>query len=267
MYYKEIQTSDLINIITKKDNLFCGKYTIDPYQYCEFSCNYCDSSQSDIIKVKTNAVDILENEIENLEKGRIIIGSVHDPYQEAEKKYQLTRKLLSVINEFNFPCHILTKSPLVIRDIDILKNLKDCIVTISISSLKESVNSIFESNVSPPLQRLEVIKALSENEITSGLAIIPILPYIVDDELKKIVKCASEYDALYVLHKSLELKGDQRDIFLKLIDKFYPNLFSNYKQLYGQSYLPDHDYVNNIKSKLKAICKIYGLESSLKNFC
>ncbi len=267
MDYKEVRVSELVTRITKKDTLFCGNFTIDPYQYCEFSCKYCDSSFSDTIKIKTNAGEILRDEIEKLEPGRIIIGSVHDPYQEAEKKYKLTRKLLSIIHEFDFPCHILTKSPLILRDLDILKSMKDCIVTISISSLKESVYSIFEPSVSLPLQRLNTIKTLSENGIISGLAIIPILPYIVDDELEKIVKCARNYNALYVLNKSLELKGDQRGIFLSLIDKFNSNLLSKYQKLYGESYLPDHSYTLKIKNKINEICKSYGLESSLERFC
>ena len=267
MDYKEVRISELVTRITKKDTLFCGDFTIDPYQYCEFSCNYCDSSFSDSIKIKTNAAEIFRNEIENQQMGRIIIGSVHDPYQEAEKKYKLTRKLLSIIQEFNFPCHILTKSPLVLRDLDILKNLKDCIVTISISSLKESVYSIFEPNVSVPLQRLNAIKTLSQYGIISGLAVIPILPYIVDDELEKIVKCARNHNALYVLCKTLELKGDQRDIFLSLIDKINSNLLSKYKKLYGESYLPDSSYALKIKNKIEELCKSYGLESSLEKFC
>ncbi|MBN2602801.1 MAG: radical SAM protein, partial [Candidatus Thermoplasmatota archaeon] len=254
MDYKEIRVSELITRITKKDTLFCGDFTIDPYQYCEFSCNYCDSSFSDSIKIKTNAAEILRNELENLEMGRIIVGSVHDPYQDAEKKYQLARKLLSVILEFDFPCHILTKSPLVLRDLDILKDLKDCIVTISVCSLKESVYSIFEPNVSLPLQRLNVIKTLSENGIVSGLAIIPVLPYFVDDELEKIIKCARNYNALYVLSRSLELKGDQRDVFLKLIDKINSNLLSKYQKLYWENYLPDHNYTLKIKNKIDEIC-------------
>ena len=267
MDYKEIQVSKLVTKITKKDTLFCGNYTVDPYQYCEFSCNYCDSSQSDVVNIKTNAVEILKEEIEKLQKGRIIIGSVHDPYQEAEKKYRLTRKLLSVIQEFNFPCHILTKSPLVLRDLDILTSLKDCIVTISISSLKKSVCSIFEPNISPPLQRLNAINTLSENNIISGLAIIPILPYISDNEFEKIIKYANDSNALYVLHKSLELKGDQKNIFLALINKFNSDLVSKYQKLYGESYLPDQNYLNRIKGKIDTICENIGMENSLERLC
>jgi DNA repair photolyase len=267
MDYKEVRVSELVTRITRKDTLFCGNFTIDPYQYCEFLCKYCDSSFSDNIKIKTNAAEIFRNEIEKLEMGRIIIGSVHDPYQEAEKKYKLTRKLLSIIQEFDFPCHILTKSPLILRDIDILKSMKDCIVTISISSLKESVYSIFEPSVSLPFQRLDTIKTLSEKGIISGLAIIPILPYIVDDELEKIVKCARNYNALYVISKSLELKGDQRDIFLSFVDKINSDLLSKYQKLYGESYLPDPNYTLKIKNKIDKLCKSCSLESSLRKFC
>ena len=94
MIYKTIRCSSLLNKITKRDALFLGDYTIDPYQNCEFGCKYCDSSNTSTIYIKTNAPEVLERELKNVTKGRIIIGSVHDPYQNIEKDYKITRKIL-----------------------------------------------------------------------------------------------------------------------------------------------------------------------------
>ena len=123
MNYKTIQCSFLLNKITRKDKLFNGEYTIDPYQNCEFRCKYCDSTQNDTIYIKDQIVNLLKNELKKTKKGRIIIGSTVDPYQETEKKYKNTRKTLEIIKQNNFPCHILTKSKLVLRDIDLLSSM------------------------------------------------------------------------------------------------------------------------------------------------
>ena len=97
MEYKYAKYNTLLNKITNKDNLFVGNYTIDPYQNCEFGCRYCDSTFDNIIYIKSDSLQLLEKEIKKIEKGMIIVGSVVDPYQEAEKKHKITRKLLKII--------------------------------------------------------------------------------------------------------------------------------------------------------------------------
>ena len=91
MQYKQIKVDFLLNKVTKKDNLFLGDYTIDPYQNCEFGCRYCDSSFDKTIYVKHNADKILEKELETVEKGRIIVGSVHDPYQKIDEDFHIAK--------------------------------------------------------------------------------------------------------------------------------------------------------------------------------
>ena len=132
MIYKYINYDKIINKITKKDRLFQGDYIIDPYQNCEFGCKYCDSTFEKIIYIKNNFLNKVENEIKDLSKGMIIIGSVVDPYQNIEKNLKMTRNLLKIIKRHHFKAHILTKSTLILRDIDILSQIKNTIVTISI---------------------------------------------------------------------------------------------------------------------------------------
>ena len=145
MQYKYIQVSKLLNKITTKDRLFSGDYTLDPYKNCEFGCKYCDSAYEDTIYVKTNAIELFEKDIKNLDKGTIIIGSVHDPYQKIERDTKITREILKIIEKNKLSCHILTKSDLVLRDLDILADIDDCRVTISIISLDKNITNIFHS--------------------------------------------------------------------------------------------------------------------------
>jgi len=263
MNYKPIQCSFLLNRITTKDKLFNGDYTLDPYQNCGFGCRYCDSTYDETIYIKTNAAQILKKELETTEKGTIIVGSVADPYQKAEERYNITRNLLEIIEQYDFPCHILTKSNLVLRDIDLLSKMSDCKVTISITTLDQTISDIFEKNVPLPLERLKTIEKLSEIGINAGLAVIPILPFIAEEEIENIVKSAKKYKAHHILHKHLELKGDQKGIFMKILEEFYPNLVEKYEELYKDSYMPDDNYISKINNKLEKLCIKYKLKNRI----
>ena len=261
MKYKYAKYNSLINKITNKDLLFIGDYTLDPYQNCEFGCKYCDSALEKTTYIKINADKLLEKEIAKIKKGSIIVGSVNDPYQRIEKECKITRCLLRIIKEHDFPCHILTKSDLILRDIDILSKFSKCLVTISITLLDERKYKLFEENVPSPKKRLKVVEKLSESDIKVGLAIMPILPFIVEDELEEIVKAAKKYKADYILYKHLELKGDQKTVFLKEIGKINPSLLDKYKKLYKDNYIPNQGYILNIGDILEQYCVKYNLRN------
>ena len=263
MLYKQIKVDFLLNKITNKDKLFAGDYTIDPYQNCEFGCLYCDSSFDKTIFIKTNAAEILKKELETAKKGTIIVGSVHDPYQRAEEELEMTRDLLKTIKKHDFSCHVLTKSDLVIRDVDILSEIDNCIVTISTASLKDSISKIFEKNVPLPKVRLETIEKLTKNGIGSGLAVLPVFPYIVEKELDDIVSSAKNHNAKYLLHKHLELKGDQKPCFINILKNFYPDFVSKYEKLYENSYMPDDEYISRINGLIKESCKNHNIKNEI----
>lgn len=262
MDYKIINCDSVLKKIIKKDSLFHGNYCADPYQNCEFGCHYCDSSLEKTIYVNANVIDILKKELMQISKGRIIIGSVHDPYQNIEKKYKLTRTILETLKDFSFPCHILTKSPLILRDTDLLSQL-ECMITISISSLDDQVVRIFEPNVPSPNNRLQTVQSLRDQEINAGVALIPIFPYIVDTELESIVKAAHSVDAQYLLHKHLELKGDQEQLFRNLIEIHYPHLLPKYDTLYDNDFNPRKEYIQELNNFLSEYCKRYNISDRI----
>lgn len=264
MQYKQILCDSLTNEITAKDNLFIGDYTIDPYQYCEFGCRYCDSTVNDIIYIKANAVEVLENELEQRKKGRIIVGSVHDPYQNAEEKYKITRELLEVIERYDFSCHILTKSPLVLRDKDIISRMESSLVTVSIVSLDKQISKLFEKHVPLPKKRLQAMKALSENDIRTGLAVMPILPFIVENKFEELVESARDHNAQYVIHKHLELKGDQKTKYMNTIQENFPKLMEKYDELYEDSYMPNAAYISDINKSMEQWCKKYKIKKRIE---
>lgn len=264
MNYKTVKQDFLLNKITSKDTLFAGDYTIDPYQNCEFSCLYCDSSFDKTIYIKSNVKEILNKELSKNKKSNIIVGSVHDPYQKAEEKHMLTRDVLKVIQKHGFSCNILTKSDLVLRDLDILSKIKNCVVTISLTSFENDVVNIFEKNVTSPFNRIKVVKKLNKSGVKSGVAIMPVLPFIVDKKnLEEIIKNSKENNAVFVIHKHLELKGDQKNIYFKIIKKFYPEFLNKYEELYNESYMPQQSYINNLDKKIKVLCRKYDIVNKI----
>ncbi len=263
MKYKHIKTKMLLNKVLKKDTLFWGDYTVDPYQNCEFGCKYCDSSFDETIYIKSNAADILNLELETIKKGRIIVGSVHDPYQKVEVEQKITRQMLEIIKDHGFSCHILTKSNLVLRDIDIISKMPNFLVTFSIISLKESIYNLFEKNVCDTNIRLQTIEKLNDSGIKSGIALIPILPFIVEEELDDIIKSSKYHKAKYLLHKHLELKGDQKTCFFDFIKKIDTDLPKKYDELYNDSIMPNEDYLININKTISDLCKEYRIKNKI----
>ncbi|RLF33954.1 MAG: hypothetical protein DRN16_00835 [Thermoplasmata archaeon] len=263
MQYKHIQVNSLLNKIQTNDILFSGNYTLDPYKNCEFECLYCDSSFEKTIYIKQNAPEILEKELEKVEKGKIIVGSVHDPYQKVEKQTGLTRKLLKIIVKHGFDCHILTKSDLILRDIDVLSNIKNCKVTVSLISLNQNISQVFEKNIPSSEIRMTLVEKLNKHTIETGVALIPMLPFIVEKELEEIIKQAKKHKACYFLSKPLELKGDLKNIFINILKKYYPNHVKRYIELYRDSYKPDEEYVKNINNKIMFFCKKYKIKNQV----
>ena len=263
MDIKQITVSSLINKITGKDSLFQGSYTIDPYQNCSYGCVYCDSTYDNTIYVKQNAIDILKNEIKTISKKRIIIGSVHDPYQECEKKYQLTRSIISFLTDYDYPIHILTKSSLILRDIDILTKNKQVLVTFSFISPDPQIVSTIEKNFPPIETRFKALQELVKNNITAGTALIPILPGLIENDLENIIKMAKSFHSTYFLSKHLFLKGDQKNIYFDFLLNNYPNLIDLYRELFSESIYPPMSYQNKINKKIKKICGRFHLPTSI----
>jgi DNA repair photolyase len=262
MEYKLINCDSVVKKITRKDALFHGNYCLDPYQNCEFGCLYCDSSFEKIIYAKGNVVDVLKREIAQIDHGWIIIGSVNDPYQNAEKTYQLTKSILETLAQYTFPCHILTKSPLILRDIDLLLQLQ-CMVTVSFTSLDDRVLRVFEPGAPSPKDRLKAVEKLRDNGIHTGVAMIPMIPYIIEDEIEKIVQAANDVHAQYLLHKHLELKGDQEVLFKNMLETHYPHLLPKYDVLYKDDFNPRKQYVQELNKMLELYCNKYKIPDKI----
>ncbi|NCT54946.1 radical SAM protein [Candidatus Falkowbacteria bacterium] len=171
-------------------------YCINPYIGCLHKCVYCyacfmkrftnhPEDWGEFLDVKVNAADILNGELvkKSKRKGSIFLGSVTDVYQPAEKKFQITRKILEVLAKYDFPVSILTKSELVVRDINLLKKISDCEVGLTITSLNDKISNIFEPGASIPAKRLDALAILKSSGLKTYAFVGPILPGLTDLKL------------------------------------------------------------------------------------
>lgn len=184
-------------------------YNMNLYRGCSHGCIYCDSRSNcyridnfDIVKGKENALQILEQELyKKREKGVVGIGAMSDTYNPLEKEYELTRGALRLLLKYGFGVSIDTKSDLILRDIDLLKEINsknDVIVKFTITTPKDELAKIIEPRVCVSYRRLQAIKTLSDNGIFAGVMLNPVLPFITDKEedIKELVRLASENENL-----------------------------------------------------------------------
>lgn len=264
MNIKEIKVDYLLKQITKKDSLFKGEYTLDPYQNCAFGCTYCDSTLDDTIYIKNNALEVLDTELQLYPTGRIILGSVHDPYQPVEQGFHLTHHILQRISLTDFSVHILTKSPTVLKDRLILKKLHHPIVTFSILCLDEQIYKTFEPNAPHPKNRFKALKTLSDNNITTGIALIPLLPFFSETLIDEVITEAKRNHATYVIYKPLFLQGKQKQVFLDHLKNKKPGLYDQYKQIYASTPTPSKKVMKPLTSQIEKTCEELNIKTSIQ---
>jgi DNA repair photolyase len=181
MYIKEIQAKAILS----KSKIF--PYVINPYVGCPYNCTYCyarfmkrftghSEPWGQFVDVKINAVILLEKEILKKKPGRVWVSGVCDPYQPLERKYQLTRGCLEILAEADWPVTVQTRSPLVLRDMDILKSGEHFEVGLSITTADDSVRYLFEPSAPPIAERLRALDELHQAGIRTFAMLAPLLP-------------------------------------------------------------------------------------------
>lgn len=240
----KIRTIKCKNVLTKS-NLPQVDYCINPYVGCLHGCVYCyarfmrrftghNELWGQFLDIKINAPEIIAKElIKNPKRGTILLGSVTDAYQPHEHKYQLTRAILKILCQYNFPISILTKSNLVIRDIDLLKQFNNCEVGLTITSIDENVARNFEPCTPSPQKRIEALEILHQAGIVTYAFIGPILPEITNIE--------SIFEALkgkvdFIMAESLNLKCGNRCFIENLLSTKYPKLLPLYQIGFNKEY-------------------------------
>ena len=292
---REIIVKSVLNKKKNRDSWFLDDYTLNPYEGCSFNCQYCyirgskyGENMSETLAVKVNALEVLDRQlafrVKKNQQGIIALASATDPYLRAEEKYRMTEGFLKLIHKHRFPVLIITKSPLVLRDLDLLQkidqdaihanDLKDslsrgAILSFSFSTLDEKIAATLEPGAPTPLQRLKTMKKCKEAGLLVGMNCIPTLPFISDDEvsLEKTISAAKVYGADYILVGGLTLYGsgqaDSKTLYYKFLNRMYPRLEQEYKKLYGTFFMPPKKYLRELDQRAERICRKYGIRRTI----
>ncbi len=279
--YVEIRPKTVLNRLKGEDEIFHSRYTLNPYKGCEHGCQYCyarsekylphsrEEDFSQVIYVKVNAPLLLKKELPKLKKAIIDLGSACDPYQQAEKKFGLTRKILEVIVKHNFPLNLLTKSDLVLRDIDLFKKLDYCCVSFTVTTLDEKLTGLLEPVAPSPERRLNAMKKLNEEGITTGVLFMPIIPFLEDSSknLESVISESKAHGARYVIASlGMTLRDNQKLRFMNFLRENYPELIPKYNELFGGRVSPGHAYMEKISKEINELCDKYKISEFMPSY-
>jgi DNA repair photolyase len=234
-------------------------WTINPYRGCEFACKYCYARYThefmemrdgmefeQKIYVKQHAADLLRHELRRVKPGEsIALGTATDPYQPAERRYEVTRGILEEFARHRgFELGIVTKSNLVVRDLELLQEVarnNKLSVHITMTTLDIELARILEPRAPRPDLRLEAVRTLSQAGLRAGVSCCPVIPGITDSpkDLETVVRAAAEAGADYVFANPLFLKPCSAAVFLPFLEQNFPHLAENYRQRYhDRAFLP-----------------------------
>ena len=275
--YFTLPTKSLLNrCVSKRAMPFT--WTINPYRGCEFGCRYCYARYThefmemrngmefeQKIYVKQRAADLLRRELRQVKPGEAIaLGTATDPYQPAERRYEVTR---GILEEFarrgGFELGIVTKSNMVVRDLALLKEVAKAnrlSVHITITTLDVDLARILEPRAPRPDLRLDAVRTLSQAGLCVGLSCSPVVPGITDSpsDLESLIRAAAEAGADYVFANPLFLKPCSANVFLPFLQQNFPHLAKNYRERYqNRAFLPAayakrlSELVSRLKEKYK----------------
>ena len=283
MAIREIEAKSILRKHKKIDSWFISRYGMNLYRGCTHNCVYCDGRSEAYyvdgefgkdVTVKVNAIELLRRELDPKRKRvpfkRSFImmgGGVGDSYQPLERKYELTRKALELMYEYNLPVHMLTKSTLIKRDIDILKRINEqsrAIVSFSFSSVDDKISAVFEPGVPPPDERLNTISFFKNEGIACGMFLLPVIPFITDTSelLEQTISRAREAGVDFVIFGGMTLKeGRQKDYFFDALRRTHPELIVEYRNIYRGSEWGEatREYYGSISQRFNSIAKKYKM--------
>jgi DNA repair photolyase len=234
------------------------KWSLNPYMGCAHQCTFCyvrafelradrpfDDRYGRTIRVKTNVAEVLARELARPSwRGEgVAIGAATDPYQPVEGRYRLTRGCLEALAAASNPFSLITRGPMIVRDLDVLQQAAaraEVSVAFSIPTLDPEVWRKTEPGTAPPRQRLRALKTLVDAGIRAGVGMAPILPGISDrpEQLEEVVRAAREAGATNIWANLLYLRPGTREHFLEHLARDWPEELQRYEQLYaGRAYL------------------------------
>jgi DNA repair photolyase len=253
-------------------------WTLNPYRGCTHGCHYCfarryhvqfemnaDDEFASVILVKHNLVEVLARELDRAAWTRELVafGTATDPYQPIEGRYQLTRRSIQTLARGRTPIGLITKGPMVVRDIDVLLELTraaDCTVHMSVPTVDEDAWRILEPGTAHPLQRLRAVRALVDAGINAGVLMAPIVPGFSSSraKLERTVKAIADHGAAFLGCNVMYLQDGTRDHFMGFIEREFPAMRPRFERLYARKY-PPNTYRKEVQGMVRVLQARYRL--------
>ncbi|MEF3304032.1 SPL family radical SAM protein [Paenibacillus sp. GYB003] len=259
------------------------EWSINPYRGCQHGCAFCyarathsylgveaDDTFQNRIFIKTEGHEALRAQLEKKARsrkgirsiGRIAIGTATDPYQQIEANAKLTRACLEVLADYPIPVSITTRSPLIVRDLDLLRRMPSVSVNMSVGTLRTDVWRNFEPSTPSPAKRLETVRRLGEEGIATNVFMAPILPHLSDrpDDLDALIEAVASSAPRSVMHSMLRLSTREVKVwFFRTLHEHYPHLTETYAAMYnGTAYAPE-PYRAQVKQTIRLLLERHGL--------
>lgn len=268
-----IPAKTIVSGYTGENRWFGINYNMNIYKGCCHGCIYCDSRSEcyrvenfDDVRAKENALALIERDLKSKRRTGVVgTGAMSDPYNPFENKYMLTRKALELIDKYKFGIGIATKSGLVTRDADILKSIQrhsPVIIKVTVTTYDDELCKKIELNAPVSSKRLDAIKKLSENGLFAGILMMPLLPFIEDNEenIIGIVRAAYESGARFVYPSfGVTLRQNQRDWYYNKLDERFPGIKQRYIREFKDSYMCNSPNAGYLRQIFKDECKRYGI--------
>jgi DNA repair photolyase len=275
------QPKTILNKSKRPDHWFWTRYSVYPYVGCQHGCEFCYCRERKyspyddpndfayLIKVKENAPQLLRRALSRAVVDPIFTGD----YQPAEKVYGLSRKILEVCYELGFPVFVLERSPLVLRDLDLLQAINQkagAVVAFSVISAPDSINyervCQIERLAPPAKKRFAAMEKIAGAGILTGVCFMPILPGLCDDDvnLQSVVRWTAEHGGKFVLASGLTLADQQRNYFFNALSGRFPDLLDFYRKLYPEgSYSSPGWHWKEVALQIKELCSQAGIHDRI----
>ena len=259
--FYEVRAKSILNRVPEASQM-PFRYTINPYRGCTHACEFCFARPTHKyldfnagrdfereIVVKVNAPELLRAELArpSWKAEHVARGTNTDPYQWAEGRYKLMPGIWEAMRDAGNPCSVLTKSPLLLRDLELMKQIAartEFGAALSVPTLDDKAWRATEPHTPSPRARLEAVAELTRAGIRTGVLIAPLMPGINDspEQIAPILELASEAGAAYVTGIALHLRGDVRGLFFEWRDAIRPDLIPRYRELYRRgAYAPPEE--------------------------
>jgi DNA repair photolyase len=255
------------------------EWSLNPYMGCAHRCTFCyvraferradrpsDDRYGASIRVKVNVAEVLRAELARPSwRGEgVVIGAATDPYQPAEGRFHLTRRCLEVLRDAANPFSIITRGPMIVRDVDVLAEASrraDVSVTFSVPTVDDDVWRTTEPGTAPPHQRLRALQTLVQAGIHASIGMAPLLPGLSDHpgSIERVVVAAREAGACGIWANLLYLRPGTREHFLSCLERDWPELLPEYRRLYGRGAYLAQAESRPAKEEVRRLAKEHGV--------